>query len=152
MRPQELCGVIVYTVPTPLAYGRSRVLPRMPYQELCRVLSTISRVVVHPKYRTIGLGAKLVRETLPLAGTPYVELVAVMAKYNPFAEKAGMTKVAESKPDPKLLRAAEALASQRFNLHLLGSGRYLRSKLDSLSPEGLAVKLASVISEARSSK
>ena len=136
-RGEELCGVIIYTVPTPIAYGRSRVLPKMPYKELCRVLSTISRVVVHPKYRTIGLGAKLVRETLPLAGTPYVEMIAVMAKYNPFAEKAGMIKVAESRPDPKLIRAAEALTALGFNLHFLGSRRYIRSKLGSLSPEGL---------------
>ena len=35
-----------------------------------------------PKHRTVGLGAKLVRETLPLAGTDYVEMSAVMAKYN----------------------------------------------------------------------
>lgn len=27
------------------------------------------------------------------AGTPCVELIAVMAKYNPFAEKAGMRKI-----------------------------------------------------------
>jgi len=38
---------------------------------------------------------KLVRETLAKAGTPYVEMPAVMAKYNPFAEKAGMRKIAE---------------------------------------------------------
>jgi GNAT superfamily N-acetyltransferase len=136
-RGEELCGIIVYGVPTPLAYGRRRVLPKMPYQELSRILSTITRVVVHPKYRTIGLGAKLVRETLPKAGTPYVELVAVMAKYNPFAERAGMTRVAESKPEPKLLRAAEELASQGFNIHLLGSRRYIRSKLETLTPEEL---------------
>jgi ABC-type ATPase with predicted acetyltransferase domain len=109
----------------------------MPYQELYRVLSTITRVVVHPKYRTIGLGAKLVRETLPKAGTPYVELVAVMARYNPFAERAGMTRVAESKPEPRLLRAAEELAAQGFNIHLLGSRRYIRSKLETLTPEEL---------------
>jgi ABC-type ATPase with predicted acetyltransferase domain len=58
-------------------------------------LSTISRVVVHPKYRSIGLGAKLIRETLPRVGTPCIEMIAVMAKYNPFAEKAGMKKVLE---------------------------------------------------------
>jgi hypothetical protein len=34
----------------------------------------------------------------PLAGTPYVEMPAVMAKYNPFAEKAGMKKIAEQPP------------------------------------------------------
>ncbi|MEM2984788.1 MAG: hypothetical protein QXL24_06165, partial [Candidatus Jordarchaeaceae archaeon] len=64
-------------------------------------------------------------------------MVAVMAKYNPFAEKAGMTKIAESRPDPKLIRVAEALAAQGFNLHLLGSRRYLRTRLESLTPEEL---------------
>ena len=51
-----------------------------------------NREVIDPKYRTFGLGSKLIRETLPLAGTPYVEMVAVMAKYNQFAEKAGKRK------------------------------------------------------------
>jgi hypothetical protein len=50
----------------------------------------------------IGLGAKLVRENLQPAGTPYVEMVAIMTRYNPFAEKAAMTRVAEPKPEPKL--------------------------------------------------
>jgi hypothetical protein len=42
---------------------------------------------VHLKYRTIGLGFEPLIETLPLAGKPYIEMVAVMARYNPFAEK-----------------------------------------------------------------
>jgi ABC-type ATPase with predicted acetyltransferase domain len=57
------------------------------------------RVVVHPKYRTIGLGQRLVRETLQLAGTSFVETTAaVMARYNPFFEKAGMMKIQETPP------------------------------------------------------
>jgi ABC-type ATPase with predicted acetyltransferase domain len=76
-------------------------------KELNEKLSTISRVVVHPKYRTIGLGSKLVRATLPLVGTPYVEMPAVMAKYNPFAEKAGMRKIAEQPPPKEALKIAE---------------------------------------------
>jgi hypothetical protein len=50
-------------------------------KELNQQLSIINRVVIHPKYRTIGLGEKLIRDTLPQVGTPYVEMVAVMAKY-----------------------------------------------------------------------
>lgn len=69
----------------------------MTIQELNKQLSIISRVVIHPKYRTVSLGAKIIRETLPLAGTSCVEMIAVMAKYNPFAEKAGMKKIAEQK-------------------------------------------------------
>jgi GNAT superfamily N-acetyltransferase len=78
----ELCGVIVYSYPPPACFGRRLMLPRMTIQELNKQLSIINRVVIHPKYRTIGLGAKLIRETLPLVGTPYVEMIAVMAKYS----------------------------------------------------------------------
>jgi len=80
------------------------VLPKMSMTELNQKLSIISRVVVHPKYRTIGLGHKLVRETLEHAGTPYVETVAVMARYNPFFEHAGLRKIAESPPAKALSR------------------------------------------------
>ena len=81
IRGEELCGVVVYSYPPPRCYGRRLVLPRMSIEEINKQLSIISRVVIHPKYRTIGLGAKLIRETLPLVGTPYVEMIAVMAKY-----------------------------------------------------------------------
>ena len=100
-------------------------------------LSVIMRVVVHPKYRTIGLGQRLVRETLPRAGTPFVELIAVMAKYNPFAEKAGMTKIAEQPPAKKALRIAEALRKLGFNVTFLGSKRYVLNKLGCLKHEDL---------------
>lgn len=53
--------------------------------------------------RSISLGVKLIRETLPRVGTPCVELIAVMAKYNLFAEKAGMKKVLEQKPSEEVL-------------------------------------------------
>ncbi|MEM3357197.1 MAG: GNAT family N-acetyltransferase, partial [Candidatus Bathyarchaeia archaeon] len=92
-RDGELCGVIVYSFPPPMCFGRSRVW-RGSFSELQRDVSIISRVVVHPKYRSIGLGVKLVRETLALAGTPFVEALAVMARYNPFFERAGMQKIA----------------------------------------------------------
>ena len=45
--------------------GRRDVLPRMSFKELNSKLSVINRVVVHPKYQTVGLGVKLVHETLP---------------------------------------------------------------------------------------
>ncbi|MEM1515211.1 MAG: GNAT family N-acetyltransferase [Candidatus Bathyarchaeia archaeon] len=89
MRGEELCGVIVYSYPPLICFGRRYILPNMTLKELNANLSTISRVVVHPKYRSIGLGQKLVKETLPLIGTRFVEIIAVMVKYNPFAEKTG---------------------------------------------------------------
>jgi ABC-type lipoprotein export system ATPase subunit/GNAT superfamily N-acetyltransferase len=135
VRGEELCGVIVYCYPPPTAFGRRFVLPKMSMRELNDKLSIISRVVVHPKYRTIGLGAKLVRETLPLVGTPYVEMPAVMAKYNPFAERAGMRKIAEQPPPKEALKIAEVLTALGFNIQLLGSEKYVLSMLQGLSAE-----------------
>lgn len=137
MRNDELCGVIVYTYPPPACYGRRLVLPRMEMVELNRKLSTINRVVIHPKYRTIGLGANLIRETLPLVGTPYVELIAVMAKYSPFAEKAGMTKVAVQQPSKDVMRVTKGLEELDFDLKLLGSQRYVLGKLERLDSKQL---------------
>jgi ABC-type transport system involved in cytochrome c biogenesis ATPase subunit/GNAT superfamily N-acetyltransferase len=136
-RADELCAVIVYCYPPPAAYGRRMVLPKMSMRELNEKLSIISRVVVHPKYRTIGLGAKLVRETLPLAGTPYVEMSAVMAKYNPFAEKGGMQKIVEQPPAKEAIKVAEVLQHLGFNIQLLGSEKYVLNKLQTLSNEDL---------------
>ena len=135
VRGFELCGVIVYCYPPPRCFGRSRVLPGMGIGELNEVLSVVMRVVVHPKYRSIGLGVKLVRETLGLVGTSCVEMVAVMAKYNPFAEKAGMKRIAEQEPNRKVLRISEVLSEFGFNLQLLGSEKYVMNRLENLSSE-----------------
>ena len=90
-------------------------------------------MVIHPKYRTIGLGAKLIHETLPLVGTPYVEMIAVMAKYNPFAEKAGMQKIAEQQKVESVSEISTVLLKLGFDLKLLGSERYVNEKLERLS-------------------
>jgi GNAT superfamily N-acetyltransferase len=119
-RGDELCGVIVYSFPSPVAFGRSRVW-KGGFRELQREVSSISRVVVHPKYRSIGLGVRLVRETLDRVGTCCVESLAVMAKYNPFFERAGMQKIADSKPSANLLGAIGELERLGFNPSLLGS-------------------------------
>jgi energy-coupling factor transporter ATP-binding protein EcfA2 len=137
-RWDELCGVIVYSYPAPAAFGRRLVLPNMSMKELNVKLSAISRVVVHPKYRTIGLGVKLVRETLALAGTPYVEMSAVMAKYNPFAEKAGMKKVVLQPPSMEVRKVACVLEELGFDCQLLSSEKYVAAKLAKLSKGDLA--------------
>jgi len=124
-REDEVCGVILYKYPGLACQGRREAFGRvLTIQELNRDLTTIARVVVHPKYRTIGLGAKLVKETLRLVGKPYVEMIAVMAKYNPFAEKAGMRKILESKPNPAILEATEKLRKLGFNPVFLSSEKY----------------------------
>lgn len=137
VRGDEVAGVIVYCYPGMTVAGRLKVLPKMSVQELNQKLSVIMRVVVHPKYRTIGLGQRLVRETLPLVGTPYVETIAVMAKYNPFFQRAGMQKIIEQSPPKHALAIREVLSKLGFNIVFVGSQKYVLNKLRSLSDEQL---------------
>lgn len=133
-RLDEIIGVIVYSYSPVVCFGRKNAFQRrLTVQELNSHFSIISRVVLHPKYRTIGLGAKLVKETLPLAGTPYIEAVAVMARYNPFFERAGMKKIVEQAPDPSCLGAVEKLRQLGFNPVLLASERHNLQRLREMS-------------------
>jgi len=135
-RRSETVGVIVYSYAGILAFGRSKAFGRrLTVEEINRDLALISRVVLHPKYRSVGLGVRLVKETLPLAGKPFVEAVAVMAKYNCFFEKAGMTKIAESKPDKSIVEAVERLRDLGFNPVALASERSNLKRLRALSPK-----------------
>jgi len=58
----------------------------------------IARVVVHPTYRSCGIGQKLVRFYLSLR--PDVDTVAAMARFNPVFEKAGMKRVEDVELSP----------------------------------------------------
>lgn len=114
-RGDELCGTIVYCRPTPSTFGRNQVFKPRDMKELNTKLTRIARVVVHPKYRTIGAGVKLVKESLPLCDRPMVETVAVMARYNPFFEHAGMKKIAETLPGEEVTETINVLAELGFN-------------------------------------
>jgi ABC-type ATPase with predicted acetyltransferase domain len=133
---KQTVGVIVYSFPPTICFGRKKALGKTVHiQELNRNFANISRVVLHPKYRTIGLGARLVRETLPLVGRPYVEAMAVMARYNPFFEKAGMTKVAERLPDKSIVEAVEKLRELGFNPVFLASEKGNQRLLKQMNEE-----------------
>ena len=96
----KVTGVIVYASPYLNLRARSVVLPQFTgkttpehARKINKHFVRIARVVVDPKYRSIGLGVKLVKDTLARVGYPYVEILAVMGQYNPFAVKAGMLNV-----------------------------------------------------------
>ncbi len=55
-----------------------------------RNVRRISRVIVEPRYRGLGLATQLVRDTLPLVGAAWVEALAAMGHLHPFFERAGM--------------------------------------------------------------
>ena len=142
-RGGRIIGVALLSWPYLHCWGRRHFFTRgLTGPEMNEWAWCVSRIVVHPLYRGIGLGKKLLSEALRLGGKPYVELVAVMARYNPFAEKAGMMRVCEKEPDPAVLKALEELGLDR---RLMGSEAYLTSKLRSMDEEGLE-KVKSIIS------
>ncbi|MCW4050818.1 MAG: ABC transporter ATP-binding protein [Candidatus Bathyarchaeota archaeon] len=129
----ELIAVIVYSSPGVRAGGRKDAVGYTPtLTELNKDWILISRVIVHPKYRGIGLGSRLIAETLPLQGRSHVELIAVMAQYNPFAERAGMTLKKIKEPHPTVTGAMEHLRRLGFKPALMGSLRHNKTTLDSL--------------------
>jgi ABC-type ATPase with predicted acetyltransferase domain len=129
-RGDEVCGAVVYTYPMSAAPFRSSILKVGSMKELNEKLCRVTRVVVHPKYRTIGASVKLLRESLPLCGKPYVEMIAVMARYNPFAEHAGMKRIGESQPDASIMEAFEKLEMLGFVSYLVAVSEYNLKKLD----------------------
>ena len=137
-RSEELVGVIAYCYPSIVAGGRRQAAGYLPrVEELNRDWAVISRVIVHPKYRTIGLGARLVRETLPMVGRRYVELIAVMAQYNPFAEHAGMKRIQETEPHPSVWRAVDRLHEMGFDPTMMASEAYNLRQLCELSDDAI---------------
>jgi len=55
-------------------------------------IRTISRVIVHPTFRSLGLSTRIIRRLIELCPTRYVEAAAVMGRAHPLFEKAGMTR------------------------------------------------------------
>ena len=135
-RRGRLAGVVLISRPYIQCTGRKAVFRNVGFKDgFARYMNEwaycLPRVVVHPLYRGIGLGRRLVREALNWLAdkAAYVELVAVMARYNPFAERAGMVRVCETQPDEKLLKAVELLEELGFDRRLLASERYVLQKL-----------------------
>lgn len=69
----------------------------------------ISRVIVEPRFRGLGLACRLVRRTMPLVNVPIIEAVAVMGWVNPFFERAGM-KAYKAQPSAAIVQFIEALS------------------------------------------
>jgi ABC-type ATPase with predicted acetyltransferase domain len=129
-RENQVCGTVVYVCPMSAAPCRSRVLKIENMKELNKKLARVARVVVHPKYRTIGASVKLLRDSLPLCGKTNVEMIAVMGRYNPFAEHAGMTRICESKPDKSIIEAVNKLEMLGFTSYLLAVPEYNKKMLE----------------------
>lgn len=96
---QILAGVLVVSMPTLNASWRARAWPgflgtgdkSLDASRLNRHVRTISRVIVDPRSRGLGVATKLVRAYLQHPLTAATEARASMGSVCPFFERAGMT-------------------------------------------------------------
>jgi nucleoside diphosphate kinase len=103
---KEPVGVIVYTMPSAGAELRNVATGnafagfdnKMRLGLINKNIRCISRVIIEPRFRGLGLASRLVRETMPEMDVPIVEAMAVMGAVNPFFEKAGMKTYAAKMP------------------------------------------------------
>ena len=96
-------------------------------------ITRITRVIVHPKYRGVGLAQELIRLTLPMVNKRIVETIAAMAQYNPFFEKAGMKLVGKQKFLPTQEALIKFVETQGANIGLLQDHGFRKGFLNKLS-------------------
>jgi hypothetical protein len=97
-KTDELIGVVVYSMPTPGSQLRNAATDgffagfdrKTRLALINKNIRCISRVIIEPRFRGLGLATRLVRETMPQVNMPIIEALAVMGAVNPFFEKAGM--------------------------------------------------------------
>lgn len=119
-----LAGVLVVSMPTlngrwrPPVPGESK--PEAARRLNCprRGVRCISRVIVDPRFRGLGVATELVRAYLRRPLTPRTEAVAAMGPYSGFFERAGMRGVAlpPSRRDAALLVALRRAGVRAWRL------------------------------------
>lgn len=132
-------GVIVYAMPTACCQMRNAALGFLSGLDkstrlalINKNIRTISRVIIEPRFRSLGLAVRLVKETIPLLNVPVIEALAVMGQVNPFFEKAGMTRI-DSPPSVQVSRLIEAFGAVGIEERDLINPQFVQQKLDTLS-------------------
>ncbi len=132
-------GVIVYSMPAAGAQLRNVAagglfagLDRCTRLKIIgKNVRTISRVIIEPRFRSLGLAAKLVRETMPLTNVAFVEALAVMGRVNPFFEKAGMTRF-DAPASAACVRLIEAFDATGICERELIDPQFVQQRIDEL--------------------
>ena len=118
-----LAGVLVVSMPTLNGSWRDRAWPdvfstkdkRYNTQQINTHLRCISRVIVEPRSRGLGIASALVRAYLDSPMTIASEAVAAMGSACPFFERAGMTPYI-LEPSIADLRLIDAIEHERISL------------------------------------
>ena len=123
---QNLAGVLVVSMPTLNGAWREQAWPgryagkdrKAAAGRINSELRCISRVVVDPRYRGLGIATRLVRAYLAAPMSPATEAVAAMGLISPFFERAGMTayRVPMHAADARLADALEAAGFEPWML------------------------------------
>lgn len=132
-------GVIVYRPPVPNLAIRNAAtggffsgLPRSTGLSLLNTyVRCISRVIIDPRYRGLGLASRLVKETMPLTGAAMVEASSVMGMLHPFFERAGMIRFRQM-PDVKTERMTAALETVGITEQLWVDAEQVHERIESL--------------------
>jgi hypothetical protein len=141
VQPQAALGVAVYSMPSPVLEMRNVAtedffigLDRATQLALVNQnVRRLSRVIIDPRFRGLGLASRLARETMPRLNVPIIEAVAVMGLVNPFLEKAGMTAYPSKQP-ARTVQLIEAFSLLGIEAEQLIEPQKVQRKLDHLSP------------------
>jgi hypothetical protein len=141
VHPSEVVGVVVYSMASPVLEMRNVAtdhffagLDRDTQLALInKNVRRISRVIIEPRFRGLGLASRLVRETMPRMNVPLIEAVAVMGLVNPFFEKAGMTAYPSKRP-ARTVQLIEAFSLLGIEAEQLIEPRKVQKKIDHFSP------------------
>lgn len=114
----RLAGVLVVSSPTLNGAWRALAWPgvftggdkKACAARLNRELRLLSRLVVAPEYRAMGVATALVRAYLAAPETRCTEALAAMGRFSPFLKRAGMTEY-PMPPGPRHARLLDALAA-----------------------------------------
>lgn len=138
-----LAGVAVYSRPTLNCRGRLTAADgyfakitdtRRRIKAINRNILRLSRLIVLPRYRGLGLGRRLLVETLPLCGAAMVEAVAAMPHFGNIFEAAGFTRACLP-PDTRRQNLIDALAEAGFGAEAFWDPSQLVNNLHALKPK-----------------
>lgn len=132
-------GVIVYRPPVPNLGVRNAVtggfftgLPRAAGLSLLNEhVRCISRVIIDPRYRGLGLASWLVRETMAFVDVAMIEATSIMGRFHPFFKRAGMQEFSPA-PDVKTERMAAAMETVGIDENLWTDAEQVHGRIDSL--------------------
>lgn len=101
---RRLIGVITLSYPSSTHACRNRVFALHGMSQKRKMqwanthVRTISRVIVHPQFRSVGIARRLVEHAMNECPTRYIETSARMGRAHPLFERCGMHRV--DPPDP----------------------------------------------------